>query len=340
MSNIAIEDFAALSEKMDWSLFDNVFTSGAVGMRKPDQGFFNHVLAEIKIAPEEVLFLDDKLENVAAASHQGIKGIVFNTSTFDTLHVLQDIAISKGYEYLNRNSQNFDSMTDNGEAVLVPGGYFPDDLDTTSLALTVLPPESDEEVASMLDRVADHFLSVWQTYFDHGKPRIDEVVSANILACLCHFNRGHHFQRTIEMIHKTLLQRTYLKGTRYYPSPDCCLGFFARLLQIGRYEDSLQDKLGALLKVRLQERVGEDGKAFDLAMRVMACAWLGIDCDVDRYALLRLQHGDGGWAGGWMYRFGSSGIRIGNKGVTTAMAVKALTLADCAKKGVAKSGLT
>ena len=28
-----------------------------------------------------------------------------------------------------------------GEATLIPGGYFPDDLDTTALGLLVFPPE-------------------------------------------------------------------------------------------------------------------------------------------------------------------------------------------------------
>ena len=36
--------------------------------------------------------------------------------------------------------------------MLVPGGYFPDDLDTTSLALTVLRPHPDV-VTSVLDEM-------------------------------------------------------------------------------------------------------------------------------------------------------------------------------------------
>lgn len=59
-------------------------------------------------------------------------------------------------------------------------------------------------------------------------------------------------------------------------------------------------------------------------MRILACNSLGIECSVDRHALLRLQCGDGGWESGWMYRYGSTGIKIGNRGVTTALAVRAL----------------
>ena len=46
-------------------------------------------------------------------------------------------------------------MVPSDEAVLVPGGVFPDDLDTTSLALKVLPPSSHEDVALLLDRMAE-----------------------------------------------------------------------------------------------------------------------------------------------------------------------------------------
>ena len=46
-----------------------------------------------------------------------------------------------------------------GEAILVPGGYFPDDLDTTSLALTVLPPEQPEVVTAILDQLAEYVTS-------------------------------------------------------------------------------------------------------------------------------------------------------------------------------------
>lgn len=42
-----------------------------------------------------------------------------------------------------------------GKPVLVPGGYFPDDLDTTSLALTVLRPHP-EVVTSVLDEMVEY----------------------------------------------------------------------------------------------------------------------------------------------------------------------------------------
>lgn len=74
----------------------------------------------------------------------------------------------------------------------------------------------------------------------------------------------------------------------------------------------------------MKERVGQRGSALDLAMRVVACDSLGLECSVDRAALLELQREDGGWDAGWIYSYGSTGLKLGNEGVTTALAVRAI----------------
>ena len=166
-----------------------------------------------------------------------------------------------------------------------------------------------------------------QTYFEREKPRTDAVVSANVLTCFYTFGRGHShgLELTVRMIHNILLQQEYLHGTRYYPSPDCCLFFFARLLRCSDAE-YLQTMLGPLLKERIQERVGLSGSAMDIAMRILACKWLGLESGDDRHVLLDKQCEDGGWDASWMCTYGSSGIKIGNRGVTTALAIRALEL--------------
>ena len=121
-----------------------------------------------------------------------------------------------------------------------------------------------------------------------------------------------------------LLDRSYIHGTRYYPSPDCCLGFIGRLLQSSS-DAHLQMTLGPLLKSRLLERLGLDGTALDLAMRIITCSQMEIACEGDCRTLLALQCEDGSWESGWMYQYGSMGIKIGNRGVTTAMAVAAIS---------------
>lgn len=164
-----------------------------------------------------------------------------------------------------------------------------------------------------------------QTYFDHNRPRTDAVVSANVLTCFYSFKRGHDrgLELTVQLIREQLLYRGYLQGTRYYPSPDCCLFFFGRLLRSSS-DDFLQDMLRSVLKERVQERVGESGSTLDIAMRVLVCKWLRVDFGHDCDSLLGMQREDGGWEAGWMYRYGSTGVRIGNRAVTTALALKAL----------------
>jgi hypothetical protein len=87
----------------------------------------------------------------------------------------------------------------------------------------------------------------------------------------------------------------------------------------------LQKTLGPLLTSRLHERLGMGGSALDLAMRIKACVQVGIPCEDDRRALLKLQCDDGSWEPGWMYQYGSTRVKIGNRSVTTAMAIAALS---------------
>ena len=78
------------------------------------------------------------------------------------------------------------------------------------------------------------------------------------------------------------------------------------------------------MKSRVQERLGQPGDALDLAMRVLACDSLDVSCNEDRNKLLDSQRDDGGWEEGHLYRYGSTGVGIGNRGVTTALALKAI----------------
>jgi hypothetical protein len=40
---------------------------------------------------------------------------------------------------------------------------------------------------------------------------------------------------------------------------------------------------------------------------------------------LSMQQVDGSWTQGWIYKFGSNGLLVGNDGATTAMAIRAIT---------------
>jgi len=119
------------------------------------------------------------------------------------------------------------------------------------------------------------------------------------------------------------MNRAYLEGTRYYETPECFLYFISRLLSRSGDPD-LHALLKPLLKERIQERIGAEGDSSALSMRILTCDFVGIRDEVDLRKLLALQCEDGGWEIGWIYKFGASGICVGNRGLSTALAIKAV----------------
>lgn len=80
MTNIPRVDYDALrAMEYVWELFDGIFASGYLGMRKPDGVFYEFVLGEVGAGdrPGSVIFVDDKLENVDAARRSGMVGVHF-----------------------------------------------------------------------------------------------------------------------------------------------------------------------------------------------------------------------------------------------------------------------
>jgi hypothetical protein len=59
-------------------------------------------------------------------------------------------------------------------------------------------------------------------------------------------------------------------------------------------------------------------------MRVLAGAALDLGMERDLEALLPLQCEDGGWEVSWFYKLHGSGDKIGNRGLTTALALNAV----------------
>lgn len=167
---------------------------------------------------------------------------------------------------------------------------------------------------------------ILQVYFDRERPRTDPVVCVNVLSLFYQQGRGHQLGRTLQWVHEVLLHRAYLDGTLYYESPDFFLFSLGRLL--GCTQDTeLHQWLKPLLKKRLQERIGRTGNGLSLAMRVLTCNAFALTDQVDLDTLLSLQCEDGGWGLDWMYRYPSSGVKLGNRGVTTAFAISAIEAA-------------
>ncbi|WP_162601444.1 HAD-IA family hydrolase [Occallatibacter savannae] len=62
-------------------LFKYTFTSCYMGLRKPDPKIYVRALGILGDTPERALFIDDRLENVAAAAAVGMKAIQFTGET-------------------------------------------------------------------------------------------------------------------------------------------------------------------------------------------------------------------------------------------------------------------
>jgi hypothetical protein len=223
--------------------------------------------------------------------------------------------------------------------------HFPADMDTTSIGLTVTQPD-DHVVQSVLDEMLQYLTGdgitmvnscypntseptppllnhFRQTYFDSERPRTDPIVCVNVLTLFYSRGRGHELANTLEWVLGVLEHRAYLDGTRYYETAECFLFFSARLLH-KVHDEAVHARLAQLLRERVLEREGCTEDALALAMRVIVGAAVGLRLERDLAALLPLQYEDGGWGPSWIYKYGSSGIKIGNRGLTTALALNAI----------------
>jgi FMN phosphatase YigB (HAD superfamily) len=116
-ANIGKEDYACiLNFPVGWGVFDFIFTSSKMNMRKPDFKCFAHVLRTIGKSTEDILFVDKDTDNVMAAISLGMKGMMFeSTETFrrDMLNAVLD-PIGRAKSFLYRNRKNFNSVSANG----------------------------------------------------------------------------------------------------------------------------------------------------------------------------------------------------------------------------------
>ncbi len=81
LSNMHHESMDYLDETQDiFELFDGKVASCRVGLVKPEEAIYKHILNEYGLNPEETLFIDDMKENVEAASRTGIRPLHFQSA--------------------------------------------------------------------------------------------------------------------------------------------------------------------------------------------------------------------------------------------------------------------
>ncbi len=97
LSNMGDSVLESIQGTFPWIAdFDVLIWSYQHQMAKPEPEIYHLVLDRLQLAPEEVLFLDDKLENIEAAKELGIVALQF--STIDQLR--QDLISSRLNQWL------------------------------------------------------------------------------------------------------------------------------------------------------------------------------------------------------------------------------------------------
>ena len=76
-NTIHIDAFKKKAGNIKWmefcNLFDKMYLSHELGLRKPNAAIFKYILREQNLKPQEVFFIDDSLEHIEGANKLGIK---------------------------------------------------------------------------------------------------------------------------------------------------------------------------------------------------------------------------------------------------------------------------
>lgn len=231
---------------------------------------------------------------------------------------------------------------------------FPPDLDTTSIAWTVASNADPSIKQQVMDEMLKYVNAdgIVQSYFDTTRPRIgecllrypfiklladgpsnttDPVACVNVLHLFYANGRGQELSRTLDWVLKVLKHRAYADGSLYYLGPEPFLYFLSRLFHF--LPAATRTSVLPLLQRRISERLGAPGDALALGMRIVASARVGLLASADLGRLKGLQEADGSWPVGWMYNYGGSGIKFGNKRLTTAVALQAIRATETLERG-------
>ncbi len=99
LSNLPADWADELSEKFDFkSKFEPICFSGHLGLKKPQAEIYLHLINQSGLSAEDIIFIDDRLENLQSAKSLGLKVIYYqrenelNDFTPDfTIHRLSDL---------------------------------------------------------------------------------------------------------------------------------------------------------------------------------------------------------------------------------------------------------
>jgi putative hydrolase of the HAD superfamily len=80
VSNMGDTVHEAMARELGWlSRFDVLVWSYQLRIAKPDPAIYRYVLEKLGTQPGETLFVDDREDNIQAATTAGMKGVIFST---------------------------------------------------------------------------------------------------------------------------------------------------------------------------------------------------------------------------------------------------------------------
>ncbi len=87
-SNIYAPHAEWIKQRGDFDRFDRLYLSCELGAAKPSDDFFEHILGDLELAPDRIIFLDDTPENVEAARSMGLRAHHYEALTMDRPQLL------------------------------------------------------------------------------------------------------------------------------------------------------------------------------------------------------------------------------------------------------------
>ncbi|KAL6365884.1 hypothetical protein LRP88_00466 [Fusarium phalaenopsidis] len=324
LSNIPVDDFQQLKPLIgEWGIFDDFYASGLTGVRKPDAACYERFLEDCKIHSDSCVFVDDRIENVVAAQSLGFRGVHLTdtSSAVATLNNLFGDPVVRGLEglvTLEKTGPIWNYFI--GEPVFFDTVY-PNDADTTSLAMHVLGDVPAEEESCAVKEILSHLNPDGLPYT--SRPRFCHVICANVFRYFYLSGQIDKLPNVYKYLCRLLNTEAYLLGTRYYENPDWFLFLLSDVCG-KRSNDEELSEMRRLLTSQIQDRIGCDRNIFGAALRSLAAQALGIVNKKDIKTLLETQLIDGGWEKQWLWKYGKEAVKLGSRGVVTAMAVRAI----------------
>lgn len=119
MANLSDEEYAlARRLPLDWSVFDGVFVSAEMAMRKPEPRSFYHVSRAIAIPLEDLVLVDAEKDSVVVAMSLGIRGLLLSRSSVTTVaQLLANIfgdPVDRAQQFLQDRAGRLDSSIEPG----------------------------------------------------------------------------------------------------------------------------------------------------------------------------------------------------------------------------------